>query len=56
MLYSAKATPPATRRPMRIAGPLVLAAGLAVTAALQQQDAGPGRVDGSGSRSRSEPR
>ena len=44
MLYSANATRPATLRRMRIAGPLVLAAGLAVTAAFQQEDAGLGLV------------
>jgi hypothetical protein len=44
MLYSAGATRPATLRRMRIVGPLVLAAGLAVTAAFQQENAGPGVV------------
>ncbi len=44
MLFSSSATRPATLRRMRITGPLVLAAGLAITAAFQQEDAGVGLV------------
>ncbi|MFC0627370.1 MFS transporter [Kribbella deserti] len=44
MLFSSDVTKPSTLRRMRIGGPLVLAAGLAITAAFQREDASAGLV------------